>query len=215
MWLCPFDADKDRDAHTPNQKFWKRIKQDDRIWKPPSGQGWVNAALWALPPCASNRNQACREGFLGAWPGREPIICKRWDLGLSQELPESLLPVRTSLRAAKSACNNRGFLPSPSLSYKPCSAESQEQPNKTGNALQPRDFWGWDCGDSYCKCFLSDRGQRHVKWGLFFIVWLVSSIQLPSVKRPSSTGTANQWKRVRSFVFGESGKVQLTEGKHC
>lgn len=67
------------------------------------------------PPCASNRNQACREGFLGDWPGREPIICKRWGLGLSQELPESLLPVRASLGAAKSACNNRGFSPSPAF----------------------------------------------------------------------------------------------------
>lgn len=85
------------------------------------------------PPCASNRNQACREGFLGDWPGREPIICKRWGLGLSQELPESLLPVRASLGAAKSACNNnQGFSPSPAffvveaeLLWKP------EQPNKT------------------------------------------------------------------------------------
>ena len=66
--------------------------------------------LWALPLYASNRNQACREGFLGDWPGREPIICKRWDLGLSQKLPESLLPVRASLREAKPACNNWGFV---------------------------------------------------------------------------------------------------------
>jgi len=66
--------------------------------------------LWALLPCASNRNQACREGFLGDWPGREPIICKRWDLGLSQKLPESLLPVRASLKESKPVCNNWGFV---------------------------------------------------------------------------------------------------------
>lgn len=78
--------------------------------KPYSGQEWVNEVLWALPPYTSNRNQACREGFLGDWPGREPIICKRWELGLSQKLPESLLPVRDSLREAKPACNNWGFV---------------------------------------------------------------------------------------------------------
>lgn len=66
--------------------------------------------LWALPPYASNGNQACREGFLGDWPGREPIICKRWDRGPSQKLPESLLPVRASLKEAKAACNNWEFV---------------------------------------------------------------------------------------------------------
>lgn len=66
--------------------------------------------LWALPPYTGNRNQACREGFLGDWPGREPVICKRWDSGLSQKLPESLMPVRASLREAKPACNNWRFV---------------------------------------------------------------------------------------------------------
>lgn len=164
--------------------------------------------LWALPPCASNRNQACREGFLGAWPGREPIICKRWGLGLSQELPESLLPVRASLRAAKSACSNRGLAPRPSLcameavlSWKPGTAKQNLQ------CPTACDFWGWDCGVSYKNCFLSGSGQRHMKWGHFCIVWLTPNNWLPSLKLPSSAVTAKWGKRVRSFVIGEFGKV--------